>query len=86
MLQCKGLVTKKKIFKKRVGGNREERYWEKVRNKAGSDFCEPQSTSSYTQKWDPQGSVVHGVMQNIYYISYISYPQLPRAGHPVVSV
>lgn len=57
--------------------------WKKVRDKRGSDLWEPETTSSYTQKWGPPGSAVHGVVQNI---SYISYTQLPRAGQPVVSV
>lgn len=60
--------------------------WEKVRDKGDSDFWEPETTSRYTQKWGPPGSAVHGVVQNMYYIPSVSYTQLPRAGHPVVSV
>lgn len=44
------------------------KYWEKMREKGGSDLWEPESNSSLAQKWDLSGSVVHGAVQNTYII------------------
>lgn len=41
------------------------KYWEKMREKRGSDLWEPKSNSSHAEKWDPSGSVVHVAVQNI---------------------